>query len=60
MFINDYIKDLFFYNNYRGPIVVLSNFAMGLIVAIIRKRVNLYSILEDLRGIIVIASIDIA
>ena len=40
--------------------MVLSDFAAGLIVAITKKRVNLYSILEDLRGTVAIASIDMA
>ena len=50
LFINECIKDLFFYDNCRGPIVVLDNFATGLTAAITRKRVNLLSILEDQRG----------
>ena len=60
LFINEYIKDLFFYNNYRGPIVVLNNFTTGLTAAITRKRVNLLSMLEDLRGTIAQAGMNIA
>ena len=41
LFINDYIKNLFFYNNCRDLIVLLDDFATELIAAIIKKRSNI-------------------
>ena len=38
IFINKYIRELFFYNFYREPMVILRDFAMGLIAAIVAKR----------------------
>lgn len=60
LFINDYIKNLFFYNNCRESIVVLDDFAACLTVAITKKRVNLYSISENLGGTIAMAGMDVA
>lgn len=41
LFINDYIKNLFFYNNYRDLVVLLGDFAAKLIAAMIKKRLNI-------------------
>ena len=41
LFINNYIKNLFFYNNCRGLAIILNNFATKLIAVIIKKRTNL-------------------
>ena len=47
LFINNYIKNLFFYNDCRDPKILLSDFAVELTVVIIKKRTNLLIILED-------------
>ena len=38
IFINKYIKKLFFYNSYLGLIVILRNFIIKLIVAIVVRQ----------------------
>ena len=38
LFMNDCMKDLFFYDNCRGPAVLLGDFAPGLTAAMIKKR----------------------
>ena len=38
LFINEYIRDLFFYNNYKGLVVLLSDFTAGLTVVIVSER----------------------
>ena len=60
LFINDCMKDLFFYDNCRGPAVVLGDFAAGLTAAMTKKRVNLHSMSEDLRGTVAQAGMDVA
>ena len=47
LFINNYMKNLFFYNDCKDPGILLSDFAAGLIAAIIKKRTNLLTISED-------------
>ena len=37
IFINKYIKELFFYNSYRGPIVIFRDFAARLTAAIVAR-----------------------
>ena len=41
LFINNCIKNIFFYNNCRELAIMLNNFAAKLIVVIIKKRTNL-------------------
>ena len=41
LFINDYIKNLFFYNNYKDFVVLFDDFTAELIIAIIKKRLNI-------------------
>ena len=41
LFINDCIKNLFFYNNCRDLAVLLGDFITELIAAIIKKRLNI-------------------
>ena len=38
IFINKYIRKLFFYNSYLDPIVILRNFTIGLIAAIVVRQ----------------------
>ena len=38
IFINNYIKKLFFYNNYRDITILLSDFIVNLTIVIIIKR----------------------
>ena len=38
IFINKYIKKLFFYNSYRGSIIILRDFIVGLIVVIVARK----------------------
>ena len=38
IFINKYIKELFFYNSYRGPIIIFKDFATGLTAVIVAKK----------------------
>ena len=47
LFMNDYIKNLFFYNDCRGPGVLLGDFAVGLTAAMVKKRTNLLIVSED-------------
>ena len=47
LFINDYIKNLFFYNNCREFIIFLNNFIARLIAIIIKKRINLFTFFEN-------------
>ena len=42
LFINVYIKNLFFYNNYRDFVVLLNDFIIKLIIVIIKKRLNIF------------------
>ncbi len=58
LFMNDCIKDLFFYDNCRGPAVLLDDFAAGLIAAIIKKRTNLLTISMDQLDTIAQAGMD--
>ncbi len=44
LFMNDYMKNLFFYDNCRGPAMLLNDFAAKLTAAIIKKRINLLTI----------------
>ena len=44
LFINDYIKNLFFYNNCKGFAMLLNNFVIRLTTAMIKKRINLFTI----------------
>ena len=37
IFINKYIRELFFYNSYLGSIVILRNFIIRLIIVIVIK-----------------------
>ena len=37
IFINKYIRELFFYNSYLGSIVILRNFTIKLIVIIVAR-----------------------
>ncbi|KAK0516467.1 hypothetical protein JMJ35_001070 [Cladonia borealis] len=38
IFINECIRELFFYDSYRGPAVILKDFAAGLTAAMVAKR----------------------
>ena len=38
IFMNKYIRELFFYDAYRGPAVILRDFATGLTAAIVVRR----------------------
>ena len=60
LFMNECMKDLFFYDNCRGPAVLLGDFAAGLTAAMMRKRVNVLSMSEDLRGTVAQAGMDMA
>ena len=42
LFINVCIKNLFFYNNCRDLVVLLDDFTTKLIIAIIKKRLNIF------------------
>ena len=47
LFMNDCMRDLFFYDNCRGPAVLLGDFAAGLIAAMVKKRTNLLTLSDD-------------
>ena len=38
IFINKYIRELFFYNSYLGPIVILKDFTIRLIIIIVVRQ----------------------
>ena len=60
LFMNDCMKDLFFYDNCRGPAVMLGDFAAGLTAAMIKKRTNLLTLNDDQLGTIAQAGMDVA
>ena len=47
LFINDCIKNLFFYNNYKRFIIFLDNFIAKLTIIMIKKRTNLFTISKN-------------
>ena len=47
LFINDCMKNLFFYDDCRDLGVLLGDFAVELTAAMVKKRTNLFTVLED-------------
>ncbi len=60
LFMNNCMKDLFFYDNCRGPAVLLGDFAAGLTAAMIKKRTNLLTMSVDQLGTIAEAGMEVA
>ena len=60
LFMNDCMKDLFFYDDCRGPGVLLGDFAAGLTAAMVKKRTNLLTVSEDQLGTIAQAGMEVA
>ncbi len=58
--MNNCMKDLFFYDNCRGPAVLLGDFAAGLTAAMIKKRTNLLTMPVDQLGTIAEAGMEVA
>ncbi len=59
-FINDCMKDLFFYDDCREPAVILNDFAAGLTAAMVKKKMNLLTLSEDHLDIIAEADMQVA
>ena len=59
LFINDYMKNLFFYNNCKGFAMLLKDFAARLTTTIIKKRINLLTISINQLDIIAQAKMNI-
>ncbi len=59
-FMNDCMKDLFFYDDCRGPAVILGDFAAGLTAAMVKKKMNLLTLSEDHLGTIAEAGMQVA
>ena len=53
LFMNNCIKNLFIYNNCRKLAMLLNNFVTKLIIIIIKKRINLFTISMNQFNIIV-------
>ena len=60
LFMNECMKDLFFYDNCQGPAVLLGDFAAGLTAVMVRKKTNLVTISEDRLGTYVIQAMQVA
>ena len=60
LFMNDCMKDLFFYDDCSGPAVLLGDFAAGLTAAMIKKRTNMMTISDDQVSTIAQVGMDVA